>query len=140
MAIIRGLMRSKRCAAIVLWVALGGVGCGSSPTEPVGPSSPGVINLTVETPPVISDAGQLTLTSSVCGCSMSPLIVAVNGAVVGNLPCSAQRQFPMPRMEAGTVSYRILVTNGVGTSGLVSFDVSSDRPGAPSLAVRAFCP
>lgn len=46
----------------------------------------------------------------------------------------------MPHMEAGTARYRVLVTNGLGASGLLSFDVSSSTPGAPSLAVRASCP
>ena len=43
-------------------------------------------------------------------------------------------------MEAGTARYNVLVTNGLGTSGLIAFDVTSSTPGAPSLAVRAFCP
>ncbi|HYN41070.1 MAG TPA: hypothetical protein VE129_04780 [Thermoanaerobaculia bacterium] len=88
----------------------------------------------------MSDTGSLTLTSVVCGCTLSPLIVAINGTVVGNMPCSAQQVFPMPRMEAGTTRYQILVTNGVGVSGLLAFEVSSNTPGAPSVAVRAFCP
>jgi hypothetical protein len=88
----------------------------------------------------MSDTGSLSLTSVVCGCTLSPLIVAINGTVVGNMPCSAQQEFPVPRMEAGSARYQILVTNGVGVSGLMSFEVSSNTPGAPSLAVRAFCP
>ena len=102
--------------------------------------SPGVISLTADAPPVMSDTGNLTLTTVVCGCTLSPLLVAINGTVVGNMPCSAQQVFSMPRMEAGSVRYQILVTNGVGRSGLMSFEVSSSTPGAPSLAVRAFCP
>ena len=126
--------------AIVLWAVLGSAGCSDSPTEPGGLSSSGVISLTAEALPVMSDTGNLTLTSVVCSCTLSPLIVAINGAVVGNMPCSAQQVFPMPRMEAGTARYQILVTNGVGASGLMAFEVSSSAPGAPSLAVRAFCP
>ena len=127
-------------AAIVLGAVLGAFGCSDSPTEPRGLPSSGVISLTAETLPVMSDTGNLSLTSVVCGCTLSPLIVAINGAVVGNMPCSAQQVFPMPRMEAGTARYQILVTNGVGASGLLAFEVSSNVPGAPSLAVRAFCP
>ena len=132
-------MSSTGRAALVLFVVLGG-GCGDSPTETVGPPSTGVISLTAESPVVFSDAGDLSLTSAVCGCTVSPLIVAINGAVVGNMPCSSQKVFPMPRMEAGTARYQILVTNGVGATGLMFFEVSSSTPGAPSLAVRAFCP
>lgn len=102
--------------------------------------SPGVISLTADAPPVVSDTGNLTLTAGVCGCTSLPLIVAINGSVAGNMPCSAQQVFPMPRMEAGSARYQILVTNGVGMSGLLSFEASSSTPGAPSLAVRAFCP
>lgn len=133
-------MRSIRRAAVVLCAVLGSCSCGTSPAEPGGHVSPGVISLTADAPPVFSDAGDLSLTSAVCGCTLSPLIVAINGTVVGNMPCSSQKVFPMPRMEAGTVRYQILVTNGVGVSGLMSFEVSSSTPGAPSLAVRAFCP
>jgi hypothetical protein len=132
-------MSSTRRAALVLFVVFGG-GCGDSPTETGGLPSAGVISLTAEAPPVFSDAGDLSLTSAVCGCTSSPLIVAINGTVVGNIPCSAQKVFPMPRMEAGTSRYQILVTNGIGASGLMFFEVSSSTPGAPSLAVRAFCP
>lgn len=133
-------MRSIRPAALVLGVVLGSAGCSDSPTGPGGLPSSGVISLTSETVPVMSDTGSLTLTSVVCGCTLSPLIVAINGTVVGNMPCSAQQVFPMPRMEAGTTRYQILVTNGVGVSGLLAFEVSSNTPGAPSVAVRAFCP
>ncbi len=133
-------MRSVRRAALVLCAVLGTVGCSDSPTEPGGLPSSGVISLTAEALPVVSESGNLTLTSVVCGCTLSPLIVAINGTVVGNMPCSAQQAFPMPRMEAGTARYQILVTNGVGVAGLMSFEVSSNAPGAPSLAVRAFCP
>jgi hypothetical protein len=127
-------------AVVLLCVALGGVGCSDSPTEPGGLPSAGVISLTAAVLPVISDTGTLTLTSAVCGCTLAPLIVAINGTVVGNMPCSAQQLFPTPRMEAGTARYQVLVTNGLGVSGLMAFDVSSNAPGAPSLAVRAFCP
>jgi hypothetical protein len=120
-------------------VALGGA-CRNSPTEPEELSSASVISLATEALPTISDTGSLTLTSAVCACTLSPLIVAINGTVVGSLPCSAREGFPMPRMEAGTARYQILVTNGLGASGLMAFDVSSSTPGAPSLAVRAFCP
>jgi hypothetical protein len=99
-----------------------------------------VILFTIEAPPVISDAGTLTLTSAVCGCTSALLLVAINGTVVGNVPCAAQRSFPTPSMEAGTADYRILVTNGVGTTGLYSFAVVSGTPGAPSLSLRALCP
>ncbi len=133
-------MRIPPRAAFVLCAALGAGGCGSSPTEPGGSIPGGVIHLTIETPPVISDVGTLSLTSAVCGCTSAPLLVAINGTVVGNLPCSAERSFPTPRMEAGSTDYRILVTNGTGTTGLLSFAVASGTPGAPSLSVRAFCP
>lgn len=133
-------MRSTRRAVVVLCLALGGGGCKDSPTEPRALATAAVISLVAEAPPVISETGTLTLTSAVCSCTLSPLIVSINGTVVGNLPCSAQQAFPMPRMDAGTASYRILVTNGLGATGLMSFDVSSSAPGAPSLAVRAFCP
>ncbi len=126
-------------AALVLCVVFGG-GCGESPTETGGLPPASVISLTAEAPPVFSDAGDLALTSAVCSCTSLPLIVAINGAVAGNMPCSSQKVFPMPRMEAGTARYQILVTNGVGASGLMFFEVSSSTPGAPSLAVRAFCP
>ena len=132
-------MRSIRRAAFVLCAVLGSSGCSNSPTEPAGHASSGVISLTADAPPVVSDTGNLTLTAAVCGCTLSPIIVAINGTVVGNMPCSAQQVFPMPRMEAGTARYQILVTNGVGTSGLMAFEVSSSVPGAPSVAVRAFC-
>ncbi len=133
-------MRSTLRAAVFLWAVLGSSGCSDSPTEPGGFRSSGVISLTAEALPAMSDTGNLTLTSLVCSCTLSPLIVAINGAVVGNMPCSAQQVFPMPRMEAGTARYQILVTNGVGASGLMAFEVSSNAPGAPSLSVRAFCP
>ena len=133
-------MRFTRRAALFLCVVLGSAGCSASPTEPGGLPSSGVISLTSEALPAMSETGNLTLTSVVCGCTLSPLIVAINGTVAGNMPCSAQQAFPMPRMEAGTARYQILVTNGVGVSGLMSFEVSSNTPGAPSLAVRAFCP
>lgn len=133
-------MRSPVRAALVFSAVLGAVGCGGTPTEPGDLGPGGVISLTVEDPPRVSDVGTLTLTSAVCGCTLSPLVVAVNGTTVGNLPCSASASFPMPRMEAGTADYRLVVTNGVGTTGLLSFSVTSDVPGAPSLSVRAFCP
>ncbi|MRR13821.1 hypothetical protein EG835_15545 [bacterium] len=133
-------MRPSRRAALVLGVVLGIAGCSDSPTEPGGLPSSGVIRLTVDALPVVSETGSLSLTSVVCSCTLSPLIVAVNGTVVGNMPCSAQQVFPMPRMEAGTARYQVLVTNGVGVSGLLSFEVSSSTPGAPSLAVQAACP
>lgn len=132
--------RAPRRIAFVLCAALGVASCGDSPTEPGGSLSGAVISLTTETPPTVSDIGTLTLTSAVCGCTLAPLIVAINGTVVGNTPCSSQHAFSMPRMEAGTARYHVLVTNGLGASGLISFDVSSSTPGAPSLAVRAFCP
>ncbi|MBK9374152.1 MAG: hypothetical protein IPN03_10605 [Holophagales bacterium] len=132
--------RATRRTAFVLCAALGVASCGDSPTEPGGFQSGAVINLTTETGPTIADTGTLTLTSAVCGCTLAPLIVAINGTVVGNAPCSSQSAFPTPRMEAGTARYQVLVTNGLGASGLITFDVSSSTPGAPSLAVRAFCP
>lgn len=137
---IGSLTRATRGAVVVLCATLGVATCGDSPAEPGGFSSEAVINLTTETPPTVSDTGTLTLTSAVCGCTRAPLIVAINGTVVGNTPCSSQHAFPMPRMEAGTARYHVLVTNGLGASGLITFDVSSSTPGAPSLAVRAFCP
>lgn len=129
-----------RRTAFVLCAALGAASCGDSPTEPGGFQSGAVINLTTETGPTIADTGALTLTSAVCGCTVAPLIVAINGTVVGNTPCSSRNAFPTPRMEAGTARYQVLVTNGLGASGLITFDVSSSTPGAPSLTVRAFCP
>jgi len=131
---------ARRRTAFVLCAALGAASCGDSPTEPGGFQLGAVINLTTETPPTVSDTGTLTLTSAVCGCTSAPLIVAINGTVVGNTPCSSQSAFPTPRMEAGTARYQLLVTNGLGASGLIAFDVSSSTAGAPSLAVRASCP
>ena len=133
-------MRPTRRAVFVLCVAIGGGSCSGSPTEPTGLASAAVISLTTEALPTFSDTGSLTLTSAVCSCTLSPLIVAINGTVVGNMPCSSQQVFPMPRMDAGTVHYQVLVTNGLGATGLLAFDVSSNTPGAPSLAIRALCP
>ena len=138
--VIGNRTKDTRLAVFVLGAVLGVASCSDSPTEPGGLLSGAVINLTTETPPTISDTGTLTLTSAVCGCTSAPLIVAINGVVVGNTPCSSQAVFPTPRMEAGTARYNVLVTNGLGTSGLIAFDVTSSTPGAPSLAVRAFCP
>lgn len=137
---MRRRSRSVRGIVLVLQAALWGVACNDSPTEPGGAPSAAVITLTAAAAPVISDVGTLTLTSAVCTCTLAPLIVTINGAAAGTMPCSAKQAFPMPRMEAGTARYVIVVTNGLGATGVMSFDVSSDAPGAPSLAVQALCP
>ncbi len=137
---MRRRARSARGIVLLLGAALWGGGCDDSPTEPGGTHSAAVITLTAAAAPVLSDVGILTLTSAVCTCTLAPLIVTINGSAAGSMPCSAQQTFSMPRMEAGTARYVIVVTNGLGATGVMSFEIASDAPGAPSLAVQALCP
>ena len=114
--------------------------CSDSPTEPSGAASASFISLTADTLPMLSETGALTLSSAVCGCASSPLTVAINGTVAGSTPCSAQQVFPMPLMAVGTARYEIRVTDSAGATGIMSFAVTANTPGAPSLTVRAICP
>lgn len=137
---MRRCRKSAGHLVLGLCLAFWSGGCSNSPTEPDGTPAAAFITLTATSAPVLSDTGTLTLTSAVCNCTLAPLIVAINGATAGTMPCSAEQTFPMPRMEAGTTRYVILVTNGLGATGVMTFDVSSSTPGAPSLAVQALCP
>lgn len=133
-------MRRALRTALALALAVPALSCGDSPTETTGAGGARFLVLTAAAPPTISSSGVLTLEPLACACVTGPLLVFVNGASSGSTACAGRKDFPMPAMEAGSARYEVRVTDALGPTGILVFNMTSDTPGAPSLTVRALCP
>ncbi len=72
--------------------------CGTSPTEP-GSSARQALTLQVDSLPMGSSEGSLSVFDGACGCAAAPVIVTVNGQDVGSASeCGAATVFPMTAM------------------------------------------
>jgi hypothetical protein len=133
----------NRFVPFALAAALVLAACSTSPTEP-GSSARQALTLQVDSMPMGTSGGSLSVFDGACGCAAAPVIVTVNGQDIGSASdCGSAAVFPMTAMGSTfMVSARSkdAAGNPIVSAPMMGGDMMGmDDMGFLSLSVKVAC-
>lgn len=136
-------MRNRLALSVLTGATLALAACGTSPTEP-GSSARQALTIQVDSMPMGTSGGSLSVFDGACGCAAAPVIVTVNGQDIGSASdCGAAAVFPMTAMGSTfMVSARSkdAAGNTIVSGPLMGGDMMGmDDMGFLSLSVKVAC-